>query len=298
MIKRATDVFAVVSTLWDWCGKLSDYSGYKALASFVSSAKDAFLWKPVLILFKRKHIPACKPQKNRLLCLPDVRGVYVYLIEFFYFCNDKPLNTLPFYLTMTVNNILSAFRTEQQMVQQVFAGWKMNLQQLNTRSEVPFELAYRVAENSDLQFRLFFTSRPLWVTLGQQPVSEPYEVLSAAEMLVRFGIEAIEETIERSVAKVRDKVLGTSIQVINSLKVTEAGVFAWLRTERPLSLLHKQVRSAGTGCLWKVAAKPLSFPAYAGAIKLEQQQQQGIVLYILEPVSGREKPAPGEILFW
>lgn len=184
------------------------------------------------------------------------------------------------------------------MVQQVFSGWKMDPQHLHARSEVPFELAYRVAENSMLQFRLFFTSRPLWVTLGQQPVSEPYEELSAAEMLVRFGIEAIEEAIERSVAKVRDKVLGTSIQVINAMQVPETGMVAWLRTERPLSLLHKQVRSAGTGCLWKVVAKPLSFPAYYAESKLEYQQQQCIVPYILQPLSGRDKPLPGEILFW
>jgi len=199
---------------------------------------------------------------------------------------------------MTVNNILSAFRSEHQLVQQVFSGWKMDPLQLHSRSEVPFELAYRIAESSELQFRLFFTSRPLWVTLGQQPVSEPYEELTAAEMLVRFGIEAIEEAIERSVAKVRDKVLGTSIQVINAQQVAETGVVAWLRTERPLSLLNKQVRSAGTGCLWKVAARPLSFPAYYAENKREHQQQQGIVPYVLQPLSGREKPAPGEILFW
>lgn len=199
---------------------------------------------------------------------------------------------------MTISSILSAFRSEKELVQQVFARWQMDFTQLSPRSEVPFELAYLIAEQSTLRFRLLYAGHPLWVTYGQQPVSELYEELTAAEMLVRFGIDAIQETLDRGVTKVSDKILGSSIQVINAFEVSDIGVVARLRTEQRVSLVHKKVQSAGSGSWWKVVDRPDYYVAQRGTHKLESQQQQGIVQYLLQPLTGREKPLPGEILFW
>lgn len=198
---------------------------------------------------------------------------------------------------MTVSNILSAFRSEKELVQQVFARWQMDVLQLDARKHVPFEIAYTIAEESKLRFKLLYTGQPLWVTCWEQHVNEPYEELTAAEMLVRFGLDVIEDTLERGVTKVRDKILGSAIQVINTIRVNDIGVIAGLRTEQRFSLMHKKVQSAGSDSLWKITAKPGTLPVQQGD-KLESQHLQGIVQYILQPIAGREQPKPGEILFW
>lgn len=198
---------------------------------------------------------------------------------------------------MTVGNILSAFRSEKELVQQVFARWQMDVFQLATRTIVPFEIAYSVAEESAMRFRLLYTGQPLWVTSWQLQVNEPFEELTAAEMLVRFGLDAIEDTLERGVSKVRDKILGGAIQVINAGRINDLGVIVGLRTEYRFSLVHKYVKSAGNDSWWKVTSKPgVTLPEKA--LKLESQHQQGIVHYLLQPITGREEPKPGEILFW
>ncbi|MDR7211682.1 hypothetical protein [Flavobacterium piscis] len=65
--------------------------------------------------------------------------------------------------------------------------------------EIPFDLAYEVCQLSKIKFWLYYKRHPHLLTTWKQGIDEPFEEVSALDILTRFGGSFIEETLERSV---------------------------------------------------------------------------------------------------
>lgn len=118
--------------------------------------------------------------------------------------------------------LVSAFRSERENIASVLESpkWaKINayFQRLDeiVKSqnreildvEVPFQLAREVCERSKMEFYLYHGSTPQILRSRKINDDGEFEMLSALEVLLRFGGEAIEEALEKGSSTVPPKEL-------------------------------------------------------------------------------------------
>jgi hypothetical protein len=164
-------------------------------------------------------------------------------------------------------------------------------------SEIPFDLAYEVSAKSNLKFWLYYKKTPHFLTSWKQGTDEPFEEISASDILIRFGGSVIEETLERSVSEVTPRKLDGKVEVINAFNLTQIGMLAILRTENNLQLIDKELSSSDGQRQWLVIKKPFMLvDPFSAHMKMKSQEEQGIFQYIIKPVVGQDKPTPGDIL--
>lgn len=116
--------------------------------------------------------------------------------------------------------LTSAFRTEPDNLNKVFSkdGWMKyktyyeNFAVLVARQdrhildeEVPFQLAKEVCELSKQVFYLYPKGFSYHLTIRKQNTNEEFEVLTASDILLRFGGHFIEEVLEKGLVEVRPK---------------------------------------------------------------------------------------------
>jgi hypothetical protein len=103
--------------------------------------------------------------------------------------------------------------------------------------------------------------------------------------------------MERTTADVMPRKLENNIEVLGVFNLAGRGMFAFLRTENG-KLKDNQVICSLNGLReWTVIKKPLMFIyPYEAYEKQEQQKEQGIRQYLIEPKSGTGKPVETEVL--
>lgn len=116
--------------------------------------------------------------------------------------------------------LISVFRSEKKLLDSVLKKpeWKefredflgineiINSQNRKTLDKkVPFQLAKEVCEKSKLKFYLYYESNPQMLTTWQKGTDEKFEIVSPLDILLRFGGEFIEETLEKSISEVIPK---------------------------------------------------------------------------------------------
>ncbi len=74
--------------------------------------------------------------------------------------------------------------------------------------EIPFELAYEVCQLSKIKFWLYYKRQSNQLTNFKQGTEEPFEEVSALDILTRFGGSYIEETLEKSMCDITPSILG------------------------------------------------------------------------------------------
>jgi len=208
--------------------------------------------------------------------------------------------------------LTSAFRSETENLELVledpkwiiykahYDNLKSSVQQQDRailESEIPFDLAYEVSTKSNLKFWLYYKKTPHFLTSWKQGTDEPFEEISASDILVRFGGSVIEETLERSVSEVTPRNLDGKVEVINAFILTQIGMLAILRTENNLQLIDKELSSSDGQRQWLVIKKSIMFvDPFSAYMKMKSQEEQGIFRYIIKPVVGQDKPTPSDIL--
>ena len=208
--------------------------------------------------------------------------------------------------------LISAFRTETDNLRTVFAKgcWKKyQLYYENSDTtiakqgrkildeEIPFQLAKEVCELSKLEFYLYYKHNPHRLTTWKQGTNEEFEVVSASDILVRFGGHFLEETLERSISEVTPRQIGDNIEVLGVFKLTNIGMVAFLRTENKQLVKDELLSSLDGQRKWTVLDEPFMFlDPYSAHEKREHQIKQGIRLYKLIPHHESGKPKETEIL--
>jgi len=208
--------------------------------------------------------------------------------------------------------LTSAFRSETENLKLVLQGqkWKIyksyfdNLDSSINRQdraildiEIPFDLAYEVCKKSQLKFWLYYRRTPQIISTWQEGTDEPFEEISASEILTRFGGSVIEDAFEKSYSDVTPRNLYGKVEVINAFNLTHIGMLALLRTEDNLELIGKELVSTDGQRQWVVLNKPSMYIDPVSAyLKMKSQEEQGICQYIIKPLIGQDKPTPSEIL--
>jgi hypothetical protein len=209
--------------------------------------------------------------------------------------------------------LTSAFRTETDNLKSVLSkdNWVKfksqydNLSQIIQRQErlildenIPFQLAKEVCELSKLKFYLYYKNIPYSLTNWKQGTDEPFEVVSALDILLRFGGTYIEETLERSISKVSPRQLGNHIEVLGAFNLTSIGMIAFLRTENSILKENEIISSMDNSRTWIVIEEAFMFvDPYSAYEKQERQKEQGIRQYLIEPITGKDKPLDTELLY-
>jgi hypothetical protein len=208
--------------------------------------------------------------------------------------------------------LISAFRSETNNVKTVLENpiWRKykayfdNLDLVVKKQdrkildeELPFELAYEVCQLSKLRFWLYYKRQPHLLTSWKQGIDEPFEEISAVDILVRFGGSFIEETLERSVSDVMPRQLDNKIEVLSSFNITNVGMLVILRTENSILGANDKLCSHDNLRQWIVIKEAsMTVSPFTAQLKMESQKEQGIRQYIIKPLVGTDKPIPTEIL--
>lgn len=208
--------------------------------------------------------------------------------------------------------LISAFRSETNNVKTVLENpiWKKykayfdnldlvvkNQDRKILDEEIPFELAYEVCQLSKVKFWLYYKQQPHLLTRWKQGTNEPFEEISAVDILVRFGGSFIEETLEKSVSEVIPRQLDNKIEVLSSFNITNVGMLAILRTENTILGANDKLCSHDNLRQWIVIKEgSMTVSPFTAQSKMESQKEQGMRQYIIKPVVGTGKPIPTEIL--
>lgn len=163
--------------------------------------------------------------------------------------------------------------------------------------EIPFDLAYEVCQLSKIKFWLYYKRQPHLLTSSKQGTDEPFEEVSALDILTRFGGSYIEETLERSIADVTPRQLENDIEVLGSFNLTNIGMLAILRTEKSILNPNTTICSLDNLRQWTVVREALmNVSPLSAQLKMDSQNEQGIRQYVIKPTIGTDKPIPTEIL--
>jgi hypothetical protein len=163
--------------------------------------------------------------------------------------------------------------------------------------EIPFELAYEVCQLSKIKFWLYYKRQPHILTSWKQGIDDPFEEVSALDILTRFGGSFIEETLERSVSEVMPRQLSNDIEVLASFILTDVGTLAILRTENYTLSANDTLSSHDNLRQWTVIKEAqMTVSPFTAQIKMDSQKEQGIRQYLIKPTIGTGKPIPTEIL--
>lgn len=208
--------------------------------------------------------------------------------------------------------LISAFRSEKDNLKTVLEQpkWEKynshfgNLETLIKKQdrtildeEIPFELAYEVCQLSKIQFWLYYKRQPHLLTNWKQGIEEPFEVVSALDILTRFGGSFIEETLEKSMSDVTPRQLANEAEVLGSFNLTNIGMLVILRTQNSILNPNTTLCSQDNLRQWSVVKEALiSASPFAAQLKIDSQKEQGIRQYIIKPTIGDDKPHPTEIL--
>lgn len=216
-------------------------------------------------------------------------------------------------MTMKFWELTSAFRSETDNLKSVLSkdSWVKFKSQYDNLNEIiqkqdrqildesiPFQLAKEVCELSKLKFYLYYKNIPYRLTNWKQGTDEPFEEVSALDILLRFGGTYIEETLERSISEVSPRQLGNRIEVLGAFNLTGRGMIAFLRTENSELKENEIISSMDNLRTWTVIKEPFMFvDPYSAYEKQERQKEQGIRQYIIKPIAGIDKPLETELLY-
>ena len=208
--------------------------------------------------------------------------------------------------------LTSAFRTETENLKKVFSKdcwtkYKTQFENLETiisnqdrrilDEEIPFELAKEVCDLSKIKFYLYYKDLPNILTSWKQDKNEEFELINASDILVRFGGQYIEETLERSYSEVRPRQIGENIEVIAVYNLTNIGMVTFLRTERVALEKDEILKSLDNQRQWKIIGQnSFLFHSIESLAKTENQKKQGIRQYKIEPLNDSGKPKEAELL--
>jgi hypothetical protein len=208
--------------------------------------------------------------------------------------------------------LTSAFRSETNSLVYILSKpeWEKyktyydnieNIVQQQDRSildeEIPFHLAKEVCEISQQKFFLYYKRKPHLLISYEITLNEPFEEVSAFDILLRFGGSFIEETNERTESDVTPRKLDDKIEVLGANNVTNIGMTAFLRTENGRLDENQIICSLDETRVWTIIKEPRMYlHPYSAHKKYECQLEQGIRQYIIKPQYGVGKPIETEIL--
>jgi len=162
--------------------------------------------------------------------------------------------------------------------------------------ELPFDLAYEVADKSVREYWLAFDKQPQTL-YKYKPDIDNLERLLPSEILVRFGGDKIEDAHERSSTNVYPKPLDNNIEIIGSYDLSSRGLLSILRTAKDILAVDSILSGIKVAKYWKVKGEVKQFAdPYSAYEKLQAQKKQNIRHYFLEGVGHNDKPKPGDFL--
>ena len=208
--------------------------------------------------------------------------------------------------------LISAFRSEKENLNSVLdkPEWKYYKEQFQIYEEsvnqisrqildkeIPFQLSKEVCEKSEQKFYLYYERNPQMITSWKKGTDEKFEIITPLDILLRYGGEYIEETLERSISEVNPKPIGNDVQVLGAFNITNRGILAILRTEERKLENGDIIYTEDENRQWQIKEEPLiRMSPFAAFEKKESQKEQGIRHYLIKPLNHEEKPIEKEIL--
>lgn len=116
--------------------------------------------------------------------------------------------------------LISAFRSEKENLNVVLGRpkWKRYKVQLENfdkmvrqqkreilDEKVPFQLSKEVCENSAQQFYLYYKRRSHIITKRKKEVDDKFEMITALDILLRYGGQYLEQILEKGIIEVNSK---------------------------------------------------------------------------------------------
>ena len=190
-------------------------------------------------------------------------------------------------------NCWTKYNTQFENLESIISNQDRNI----LDEEIPFELAKEVCDLSKIKFYLYYKQIPNVLSSWKQNNDNECEIINATDILIRFGGQYIEETLERSYSEVVPRQIGENIEVIAVFNLTNVGMVAFLRTERMLLQKDEILKSIDNQRQWKVIGQhSFLFQSIESLAKTENQKKQGIRQYKIVPLNDSGKPKETELL--
>ncbi|HLP12262.1 MAG TPA: hypothetical protein VK177_10060 [Flavobacteriales bacterium] len=209
--------------------------------------------------------------------------------------------------------LVSIFRSETEMLELVLSHpqWKTYYDYYNlykrhevtvrpnfVDEEIPFELAHRTCELSKQKFWLHYKKNPMFLQSYVPTPGHDCQELVCVTAFVRFGLTALENSLEKGTTEVRVReLMSNEVEVLRSLENPVTGFTLTLRTA-PGIILQKGDLVQTTDELGKWSILGVTAPVMITSVQnyVFQNMQQNIYVYDCAYASTNQKPILGTVL--